>query len=667
MPASARGQFGTLAATPIGAAKPSPDAVRAQLSRILASHALAGAERPGRFLRLIVEQALAGNQLKETLPGVEVFGRNPSYDPRLYGVVRVEAVKLRARLKEYYETDGAADPLRIDLPKGGYLPCFEVLPNQPAAPIEPIDPIEEMAAPPGRAWWTDWRIAAPLLALAVLAAGYLLARGSHARSAPPDSSSIAVLPFVNLSSDKENEYFSDGLTDDLIDALTKVRGLRVVARGSAFQFKGKNPDIRAVGRQLNVATVLEGSVQRSGGRLRITAQLSSVSDGYHVWSETYDRRLADVFAVQDEISRAMVGALEVRVAGNPPRLAPSPTQNPEAYNLYLQGRFHLNKWTPEGARKGIEYFAQAIAQDPGYAPAYTGMADCYTWLGVFGWSAARQAMPQAREAANHALQLDESLAAAHVSPGYVKALYDWNWSGAERDFKRALQLSPGDADAHFAYSVTYLTPLGRLDEALAEIQSALAVDPLSPYKITAEGRIYSDRREYDRAVAAYRKAIELEPSFYHAYDEMLGVETVRGRPAAVDTVIAAMRAAFRNVDDTSVRARRGAKQGNQAAARALVEGWIQKCVRSARPGKSCYAAQIYASIGEKDLAFQWLGKAYEERNPLLVYAKVMPYYDNLRATRGSACCCGGWGWGDKKTGDRRQKTEGQESEVRRQK
>jgi TolB-like protein len=442
VPASAREPYGTVAAIPDGSAKPSPEAVRAQLDKILASHAFRGAERPGRFLRFVVEQALGGNHLKETLVGVEVFGRKPAYDPRLDGVVRVEAVKLRSRLKAYYETEGAADSIRIDLPKGGYLPCFAALPDRPAEEIEPIEPIEKaVAVPPRRAWWTDWRAIAALLALVLPIAGYLLERKSHPRPATPDSSSIAVLPFVNLSSDKENEYFSDGLTEDLIDALAKVRGLRVVARGSAFQFKGKNPDIRAVGRQLNVAAVLEGSVQRSGDRLRITAQLSGVADGYHVWSETYDRRLADVFAVQDEISRAIVGALEVRAGGDPGRrLVQSSTQDLGAYNLYLQGRFHLNKWRPEGARKGVEYFAQAIAKDPRYAPAYTGMADCYTWLAVFGWSAARQAMPQARQAANHALELDETLAAAHVSLGYVKALYDWDWPGAEREFKRALEL-----------------------------------------------------------------------------------------------------------------------------------------------------------------------------------------------------------------------------------
>ena len=632
VPASAREPYGTVATSPHGPAKPSPEAIRAQLDKIVASRAFAAAERPGRFLRFIVEQALAGNQLKETLLGVEVFGRNPSYDPRLDGVVRVEAVKLRSRLKDYYQTEGAPDPVRIDLPKGGYLPCFETLPSQPAEPVEPIERVA--AAPPRRAWWTDWRVVAPLLflSLAVLIAGFLLARKSHPRPAAPDSSSIAVLPFVNLSSNKEHEDFSDGQTDDLINALTHVRGLRVVARGSAFQFKGKNPDIRAVGRQLNVSTVLEGSVQRSGDRLRITAQLSGVADGYHVWSQTYDRRLADVFAVQDEISRAIVGALELRVAGDPGRpLVQSSTQDLEAYNLYLQGRFHLNKWRPEGARKGIDYFAQAIAKDPAYAPAYTGLADCYTWLGVFGWSEARQAMPQARQAANRALQLDESLAAAHVSLGYVKALYDWDWPGAEREFKRALELSPGDADVHFAYSVTYLNPLGRQDEALAEIQRALALDPLSPYKITSAGMIYSDRREYDRAVEQYRKAIELDPSFYHAYDELRGVETARGRPEAAEAVIRTMRAIFPNVDDTSARARIAAQQGKHAEARRLVENWIQQCVRTKRPGKSCYASQIYAGIGEKDLAFHWLDTAYQERNPMLAYAKVMPHYDNLRS------------------------------------
>ena len=209
------------------------------------------------------------------------------------------------------------------------------------------------------------------------------------------------------------------------------------------------------------------------------------------------------------------------MAGDPGRrLAAASTQDLDAYNLYLQGRFHLNKWRPEGARKGIEYFEQAIAKDPAYAPAYAGLADCHTWLGVFGWSPAGKAMPQAREAANRALRLDETLAAAHISLGYVKSLYDWDWPGAQREFRRALELSPGDPDAHFAYSLTYLAPLGRLDEALAEIERARALDPLSPYKITAAGMIDWYRRDYDRAAGQYRKAIELAYFGGHSYREV---------------------------------------------------------------------------------------------------------------------------------------------------
>ena len=605
-----------------GAGRPSPESVRTQCAKILAGNGFAGSDRLSRFLRFIVEQALEGNQLKETLVGVEVFGRKFSYDPRLDGVVRVEAVKLRARLKEYYETEGAHDPVLIDLPKGGYLPRFEARPSPAPEPA---------GARPRRDWWMDWRVIVPSLALLLLIAGFAIGRGRPRPVARDSASSIVVLPFVNLSSEKENEYFSDGLTDDLIDALTKIHGLRVVARSSAFQFKGKSPDIRTVGRQLNVATVLEGSVQKFGGRLRITAQLSSVADGYHLWSETYDRQLQDVFAVQDEISHAIVRALEVRVAGDPGRrLVSSYTQNVDAYNLYLQGRFHLNRWRPEGARKGIEYFEQAIAKDPDYAPALAGLADCHTWLGVFGWSPARTAMPQAREAANRALHLDETLAAAHISLGYVKALYDWDWPGAGREFRRALDLSPGDPDAHFAYSLTYLAPLGRLDEALAEIQQALALDPLSPYKITAAGTIYMERREYDRAVEQYRKAIELDPSFYHAYDALRLVECKRGRFAELAETMRAMRAALGDVNDGGARAYVLAAQGKRAEARESVRTWIEGCVRKQRAGIACGAAEVYAGIGEKDLAFEWLGKAYAERNPLLAYVGVMPLYDNLR-------------------------------------
>jgi TolB-like protein/Tfp pilus assembly protein PilF len=618
----AREQDGTVARGSNGSVKPAAEAVRAQLERVLSSSGFATSERLSRFLRFIVEQALEGNQLKETLVGVEVFGRKPSYDPRLDAVVRVEAVKLRARLKEYYEGEGAQDAVRIDLPKGGYLPSFEAIPVQPP----------ESAPAPQPGWRRNWKWLAPALAVMLLTAGYFAANGRHRRPASTESlSSVAVLPFVNLSSDKENEYFSDGLTDDLINALTKVQGLRVVARSSAFQFKGKSPDIRAVGRQLNVATVLEGSVQKSGGRLRITAQLSSVADGYHLWSETYDRQLQDVFAVQDEISHAIVRALEVRVAGALGKLVSSPTADLDAYNHYLEGRFHLNQWRLESVRKGIEDFQQAIAKDPGYAPAYAGLADCYTWLAAFGWSPAREDMPRAREAATRALQLDESLAAAHVSLGYVKAFYDWDWPGAEREFTRALQLNPGDPDGHFAYSLTWLTPRGRLDQALDEIGRALVLDPLSPYKITAAGMIYRDRRDYDRAKERFRKAIELDPAFYLAYDELRGLDCENGRFDEAAAVTQAMHAVLPSASDTGTRAYIAARHGRKAEARALAEAWNQEAQRAGKHDISCVIAEVYAAMGDKERAIQWLNKAYEERSPMLAYVKVMSCYDSLHS------------------------------------
>jgi TolB-like protein len=612
-----REQDGAPANGMLHAGKPGAEAVRAQLQKILSSPGFAASERPSRFLSYIVEQALEGHHLKETVLGVEVFGRKPTYDPRLDGVVRVEAVKLRARLKEYYQGEGRQDPIRIDLPKGGYLPSFEA-----------VEPAEPRAG--ARVWWRDWRVVIPPTALVILIAGYLLAKAPHRVHGSAPSSSIAVLPFVNLSSDRENEYFSDGLTDDLIDALTKVQGLRVVARGSVFQFKGKNPDIRTVGRQLGVAAVLEGSVQKSGDRLRITAQLSSVADGYHLWSQTYDRKLRDVFAVQDEISRAIVDALEVRVAAQPARKPPA-SPNLEAYNLYLQGRFHLNKWRPEEARKGIEYFQQAIAKDPHYAAAYAGLADCHTWLAVFGWAPAEEAMPQARDAANRALQLDDTLAAAHISLGYVKALYDWDWPGADREFQGALALNPGDPDAHFAYALSYLAPLGRLDEALAEAERARELDPLSAYKVTGVGMVYTYRREYGRAIQQCKKALELEPAFFQAADEISRVSFVSGKSVDGAEALRMMGSLVVPHNDTAMRVQAYAREGKARQARALIEAWTRECVRAHRPSVSCGAAEMYASIGDRDRALEWLDKAYAERNPLLAYAKVLPTYDSLRS------------------------------------
>ena len=473
--------------TGLPAAEISAESIRAALEKILASPGFANADRISRFLRYTVEETLNGqtDKLKESLLGIDVFGRKPSYDPRVDAVVRTEAVKLRARLREYYESEGREDEIVIDLPKGGYIPAFR---HREKPAVEVAAPV---AAEPHRQ--REWKPAvATVLVVAFLATSVYLISKARTRSAgasSPQLASIAVLPFADLSPDRDQEYFCDGMTEEIIDALAKVNGFRVVARTSSFAFKGKQQDIREIGKKLNVATVLEGSVRKDGNRLRVTAQLNSVADGYHLWSETYERELKDVFTVQDEISRAIVDTLQLKLASSARQPRP-PSENVEAYDLYLQGRYHWSRWRSEGAERAIEYFQQAIQKDPNYAAAYSGLADSYAWMGFFGALPPNEAMPKARQAALKALALDDTLAAAHTSLGYVKSLHEFDWPGAEREFKRALQLNAGDSDAHFGYGITYLAPMGRLDEAVREMQTARDLDPLSPITNTYLGLAY---------------------------------------------------------------------------------------------------------------------------------------------------------------------------------
>ncbi len=355
-----------------------------------------------------------------------------------------------------------------------------------------------------------WYLRVALLVALVIVSVYFLWRTPEQQAMP---NSIAVLPFVNMSPDPENEYFSDGMTEEILNALSKVEGLRVASRTSAFVFKQDQTDIRTIGERLNVGAVLEGSVRKSGARLRITAQLINVADGFHLWSETYERNVEDVFAIQDEISRMIVNKLRVKLIGEPDRPLVKPTtENLEAYNLFLKGRYHWNKWTKEGLEKAIEHFTKAIEIDPGFAQAYSGLADSYTIFGTQDIVPPKEAFPKAEAAARKALQLDNKLAEAHTSMGLVKLFYDWDWSAAEREFKRATDLNPGYASAHHAYAV-YLTAMGRFDEAIAEIKRAQELDPLSIPISAFVGWVYLHARQYDLAMEEYRKTLELDPNF----------------------------------------------------------------------------------------------------------------------------------------------------------
>ena len=347
----------------------------------------------------------------------------------------------------------------------------------------------------------------------------------------PKVTAVAVLPFVNMSPDPENEFFSDGMTEELINVLTRIPGLRVASRTSAFAYKGRDMDVREIGRSLNVNAVLEGSVRRAGNRLRVTAQLIDIEDGYHLWSETYDRQMADVFEVQDELSRSIAATLRVRLSrtDSGPLVVP-PTASVEAYTLYLKGRFFWNKRTLESYRRGIEYFEQAVVSDRSFPLPYTGIADCWAMLGFdyFGGAPAAEAMPKAKEAAHRALELSPDLAEAHVPLAVAAMLYDRDWAEAERRFRLALQQKPGYYPA-LIWSSLFYGMVGRHSESLEAARRAVEVEPLTPIVHQCVVRSLHYAGDYEAAVEQGRRLIEMDPSFVTAYETIARPLTALGR------------------------------------------------------------------------------------------------------------------------------------------
>jgi adenylate cyclase len=611
--------------TALPTAEISAESIRAALEKILASPGFANADRISRFLRYTVEETLNGqtDKLKESLLGIDVFGRKPTYDPRVDAVVRTEAVKLRARLREYYESEGREDEIVIDLPKGGYIPAFR---HREKEPVEAAVPI---VSEPLRA--RSWQPAiATILVVAILATSvYFFSRArKRAAAAGSELASIAVLPFADLSPDQDQEYFCDGMTEEIIDALAKMNGFRVVARTSSFAFKGKQQDIREIGKKLNVATVLEGSVRKDGNRLRVTAQLNSVADGYHLWSETYERELKDVFAVQDEISRAIVDTLQLKLA-NAGRQARPSSANVEAYDLYLQGRYHWSRWRSEGAERAIEYFQRAIQKDPKYAAAYSGLADSYAWMGFFGAMPPNEAMPKARQAALKALSIDDSLAAAHTSLGYVKSLHEFDWAGAEREFKRALQLNSGDSDAHFGYGITYLAPMGRLDEAVQEMQTSRDLDPLSPIANTYLGLAYHFVGNRPASATQLRKALELDPGFVEARLELANLSFDQQDFKEFYSQLDLAKELAPESRTDLMRAFAYAAEGKKSEALQLVHKWEKPAAGVFV--RSTSIANVYAILGDKAQMYAWLERAYSDRDGMLAFVNLQGVYRPYRS------------------------------------
>jgi serine/threonine-protein kinase len=449
---------------------------------------------------------------------------------------------------------------------------------------------------------------------------------------PSELKSIVVLPFANLSADPENEYFSDGLTEELINALTGIRDLHVVARTSAFAFKGKEVDIREIGKKLNVATVLEGSVRKAGTRVRITAQLVTVADGYHLWSERYDRELEDVFAIQDEITLSIVEKLKVELLSvETEELLKQHTADHEAYALYLKGRFYFHKLTTPDLQKAVQFFQQAIDLDPDYAKAYAGLAGAYMMMGGAGQShflPPSESYPQAHEAVAKAMELDDRLPEAHTMLGVLRTGFEWDQEGAGQAFKRALELCPNNADTHL-WHAWYLWRNGQIDAAFAAVQQALMLDPLSLLFQSMIGLLHHSARRYDEAIDQFQQVLELEPNFFHSILHLGDTYLQKGMYEDAE-------AAYQKADKLV-----GRHSNVYVCFCMLYAVWNRRdeamqymkeviAISKEEFVPPTYIGWGYVALGEYDEAFAWFDKAYQERDPQL-HIQVWPWWDPVKA------------------------------------
>jgi serine/threonine protein kinase/tetratricopeptide (TPR) repeat protein len=448
---------------------------------------------------------------------------------------------------------------------------------------------------------------------------------------PPEKRpSIAVLPFVNMNRDEENEFFCDGLTEELINALSQLKNLRVVSRSTVFRFKGAGEDVRQIGEKLQVSTALEGSVRKAGNRLRITAQLVNLSDGCQIWSQRFDREMKDIFDVQDELTLAIVGHLKVRLAGGEqPAAAKRPQENPEAYTLYLKGRYHQHRLTAEGYQKALGCFHEAIVLDPGNARAYAGIAEIYTYLAIVGIGPPNDFMPKAKAAAMQALEIDESLAEANSALGLVHLWHDWDWLSAQRRLRRAVELSPGNPDVHTNLAML-LTRLGRSDEAMLESQYAVGIDPLAlQAQFGLADTQFLGRFPLARLIDQCRGVIELVPQALWPHWYLINAYGVNGDfdkiPGAIGT---ARPVAAGEPISEGIFGWASALAGHTAEARQILQILEQRRTQHYCPAMPI--AWIHIGLGEYQQALDWMEVAYDERDPLLAMAFVNPTHDVLR-------------------------------------
>ena len=448
------------------------------------------------------------------------------------------------------------------------------------------------------------------------------------RQAPKPT--VAVLPFSDMSAQKDQDYLCDGIAEEIIGALGRAAGLRVVARSSAFQFKGGAHDVRHVGRKLGATAVLEGSVRKAGSRIRIGVQLASVEGGVQIWSERYDREIEDVLAMQDEIAARVAEALQARLAPAATGTAPVQTSDLNAYTHYLKARYYWNRRTEADLDQSLHYFREALRRDPSYARAHAGLADALVTLAVYGAKAPADVVPSARASAKRALELDPTLASAHACLGCIESLHDWSWPAAARQFRHAISLGPEEGSAHQALATNYLVPLGRFDEALSELQLAMALDPLSLAVSSTLGVTLFYAARYDEAERALLDTLRLDDRFSFAHLFLSHVRAAQGRfPEAISSVERALHLGGRVPEALGALGYALAASGVADGARGVLEELTSLSQR--RYSSPASFAQIHIGLGDREAALDAIARAAELRAFDLAWLLLRPQFAPLRA------------------------------------
>ena len=622
--------------------------VRHHLKEVAASHAFAGSKRTQDFLHLIVEHALVGDidGLRERMIGAEMFGRPVDYDTGSDSVVRVKATEVRRRLAQYYLETDRKQAVRIELPSGSYVPRFVFEPIEAAAQPqngtvppasvrhqgqgqsvgEPESPVN--AAPPlspRKLRLTTRLLAGAVMGLALIAvigyAGYKTWRADS--NAGREIHSIAILPLQNLSGDPAQEYFADGMTEELINDLGQVSTLRVISLTSVMSYKGTKKMLPEIARELSVDGIVEGGVQREGNQVRISAQLIDARTDRPVWGHTYLRDMTSVLAQQGEVAQAIADEIRTNVTPQEQaRLARSRPADPEAQDLYMHG---LLLRAVDDCNNALVYFDRAITKNPNYAQAHSAMASCYGRLGESGRMSYEEAFTRQRVEAIKAIELDDSLSEAHAELANTAMTLEWDWPTAAAEFRRSLELNPNSATSHEKYAF-YLVRVGRMPEALAEMERSVDLDPVTPSTFHAEGFVYYFSHQYEQALAVTRTVQDLNVILP---DWNLLIGDIYAEKGMYAESIASFLRAEPGPYSLGHLGNAYARAGQLDAARKTISR-LEENVRKDGVGRY-EIALVYTGMGKKDEAFKWLEESYRAHDVGLVYLKIDPPLDPLRS------------------------------------